>query len=149
MKDLIFPASAIALFANGIFAGFAFTENYVNIPIIKDSSDPASAICKNLDNAKTVGVIGCIVGGISHLFVYYKTKGLSSMICGISLAVLLPYTWFCMVPTNKILYQMRKEKSTDKQQAFKLVNKWNRLHWVRTIIGTGTFVLAINEYTKA
>ncbi|PWA00514.1 hypothetical protein BB558_003421 [Smittium angustum] len=146
---MIFPVSALALFENGIFTGLSYTMNLVSVPIMKASSDPLSAFCTNLEKASTIGVLTSVIGGLSHFYVYYKTGSIGSMICGIGSIIIIPYTLMFIMPTNNILTQMHREKSTDKQRVFKLVSKWNRLQWVRTIIGTGTFVLAINEYTKA
>ncbi|KAI7834708.1 hypothetical protein BX661DRAFT_175370 [Kickxella alabastrina] len=144
MVGIYYPLAS-SLFANGIFAGLGCSMNFVSVPCIRASSDPLSVFATNLKKAAKIGIITSVVGGASHLYVWYRTGNPISLFNGILSFAIVPFTILFIKPLNDTMLRMHSEKSKDSRKIAMLVDKWNSRQWVRTIAGTIVFVININQ----
>lgn len=61
------------------------------------------------------------------------------LVAGIVLVSVVPFTLVVIMPTNKRLLVLNPEK--DAEEAKMLLNRWNKLHMVRSVLGLAALIL--------
>ena len=61
------------------------------------------------------------------------------LVAGIVLVLVAPFTLIVIMPTNNRLLALNAEKDAD--EAILLLNRWNKLHLVRSVIGLSALVM--------
>ena len=64
---------------------------------------------------------------------------ISVLVAGIVLVLVAPFTLIVIMPTNKRLLALNAEK--DAQEALVLLNRWNKLHMVRSALGLVSLII--------
>lgn len=54
---------------------------------------------------------------------------------------IIPYTIIAMKPTNDHLFSIKDNEEANKVKG--IVRKWERRHWVRTVVGAIVFGMAV------
>ncbi|KAF9110750.1 hypothetical protein BGX27_005925 [Mortierella sp. AM989] len=144
-SNALLVGKVVTVASIGIFSGTALSYNTVIMPSIRKFSTNSSLaiwsetmhISKVLQSSlQATSIIGC--AGL-----YYKTKNLSYLYGAISMALILPYSYFAVAPIDKKLIAIRQSYSANgKNEGLKdndstvdyLLNRWNLLHTGRTIL---------------
>jgi uncharacterized membrane protein len=83
----------------------------------------------------SLALIGAVLGAIT----FWRLGGYAWLVGAILLFANWPYTTIAIMPTNKILMATAPEKAGPESRA--LIERWARLHAVRTVLGlTATVV---------
>lgn len=97
--------------------------------------------CRTMFSEIQVALIGASL--LSGAAVYYKTDNIQYLIPPFLLATVVPFTFAFILPVNRellgILDGTGKKNSTVEQ----LFDKWDLLHFGRTVVSTTAFVLAL------
>ena len=76
-------------------------------------------------------VILAIIGVGGAIIAYYFGRGTSTLVAGIVLATVVPWTLIVIMPINRQLLDETRTSETPETDV--LLKKWGRLHNVRTI----------------
>lgn len=145
MSHLVY-ARGISLVSNGIFAGFGACINLVSVPALKSISDPLPAFITTYKNGSKIAIINILVATGSHFYIYYKTRNIRSLWCGVFTFFSIPYTMFFMKPINDQLFALHAVHSKDNAKVHDLVSKWDRRQWLRTITSNIAFLMNVFYY---
>lgn len=89
-----------------------------------------------------LAVIGCVLG----ILAWWMTGGLAFVVGAALLLANVPWTIFCVMPTNNVLMETDSAGAGPSSRA--LIVKWNRLHAVRTLFGCAAilaFLVALSS----
>jgi hypothetical protein len=134
---------ALATIAAGIFAGAAI---YINV-----AEHPARLECGTLLAATEFGpsyrrAAGmqaslAIVGSLGAVCAWLLGAGAPWLYGGTLLFVVVPFTLVAIMGTNKRLLDPALDRASDEAQH--LLLRWGRLHAVRSVAGTASFVVFV------
>jgi hypothetical protein len=74
---------------------------------------------------------------------WFQSREPTSLIAGLLLGALIPYTMIAIFPTNKRLLDPQLDPRS--AEAARLLRKWGRLHAVRAIVGALAFALLVSR----
>lgn len=124
----------IATFCTAIFAGAALYINLVEHPA-RRSRDTSAAVIEWASSYKRatfmqapLAVIGFIAGTAVWLF----GAGLGWLVAAALIGVVIPFTFIGIMPTNHKLFTANRNVGS--AETIVLLEKWGRLHAVRTIL---------------
>jgi hypothetical protein len=80
-----------------------------------------------------------VLGFLFSLLAWWFGSDMTILIAGILLLSVAPFTLIVIMPTNRRLLVLDSEKDADEVQM--LLNRWNRLHMVRSVLGTMSLVV--------
>ncbi|KFH69423.1 hypothetical protein MVEG_04235 [Podila verticillata NRRL 6337] len=80
---------------------------------------------------------------LSGAAVYYKTDNIQYLIPPFLLAINVPFTFAFIMPVNRELFGILDGTGKKNSTVEQLLNKWDLLHFGRTVLGTTAFVLAL------
>jgi hypothetical protein len=123
----------LAFICTGLFAGAALYVNLVEHPA-RMSSDLSVALAEfrpSYKRAAVMQVILAIGGVVAAIAAYYFGNGISTLVAGIVLATVIPWTLIAMMPINRQLLDETRTSQTPDTDV--LLKKWGRLHMVRTV----------------
>lgn len=117
------------------------------VPVFLDTTNKAPQLFKEWLSMYNYGfpTLPTISIGTCALYLYTALRaralGSSWALCataGIVTVVMVPFTWLFMWPTNDTIMALEKEtrgkeKSGDFNEARRLVQKWNRTHFTRSL----------------
>jgi len=89
-----------------------------------------------------LAVIGCVLG----ILAWWMTGRLAFVVGAALLLANVPWTIFCVMPTNNVLVETDSAGAGPGSRA--LIVKWNRLHAVRTLFGCAAilaFLVALSS----
>lgn len=81
--------------------------------------------------AAVMQVILAVIGVVEALVAYYFGRGTSTLVAAIVLATVIPWTLIVIMPVNRQLLDETRTSETPGTDV--LLNKWGKLHNVRTI----------------
>ncbi|KAI8992692.1 hypothetical protein BDB01DRAFT_716734 [Pilobolus umbonatus] len=143
LTSAFYPRS-IGLFTNGLFTGLSFCMNIVAVPSIRASKDPLPVFTTVYKNASKLAIANIMVGAAANLICYYRTKDNKFLLIAALGSFSFPWTVFFIAPVNNKLFAMEKEGDHyNRRTVDDLVQKWNKLQYVRTITGTAAFLINI------
>ncbi|CAO3629944.1 unnamed protein product [Cunninghamella blakesleeana] len=145
MSHLVY-ARGISLVSNGIFAGFGVGINLVSVPALKSTSDPLPSFSITYKNGSKIAVTNILLATGSHFYIYYKTRNIRSLWCGVLTFFIIPYTLFIMKPINDQLFALQTVNSKDNNKVQDLISKWDRRQWIRTIVSNAAFLMNVFYY---
>lgn len=140
-------AGPLALVVAALFTGAALYINVAEQPARLGLDDRAllqewkPAYKRGFAMQATLAVIGCLLG----IAAWLTSRDLRWLIGGLVLVANWPYTLLAIMPTNNRLLGTPVDKAGPETRA--LIEKWGRLHAVRTAIGavaTSIFLWAMN-----
>ena len=126
-------AEIISFIFTGLFAGAALYVSLVEHPArMSNTLDVALAEFRpSYKRAAVMQVILAVVGAAGAIGAYFLGRGVSTLVAGIVLAIVIPFTFIVIMPINRqLLDETRRAQTPDTQE---LLEKWGRLHNVRTI----------------
>jgi hypothetical protein len=126
-------AEILSFIFTGLFAGAALYVSLVEHPArMSNTLDVALAEFRpSYKRAAVMQVILAVVGAAGAIGAYFLGRGVSTLVAGIVLAIVIPFTFIVIMPINRqLLDETRRAQTPDTQE---LLEKWGRLHNVRTI----------------
>ncbi len=135
----------LALIVAGLFAGAAVYINVTEQPARLGLDDHAllaewkPAYRRGFAMQASLSVVGSVLGGLA----WWQTSDWRWLLGAVVLITNWPYTFFTIMPTNNQLMAINPANASSTSRA--LIEKWGRLHAVRTALGfaaTLTFLWA-------
>ena len=80
-----------------------------------------------------------VLGFLFSLLAWWLGSNMTILIAGILLLSVAPFTLIVIMPTNRRLLVLDSEKDADEVEM--LLKRWNRLHMVRSVLGTLSLVV--------
>jgi uncharacterized membrane protein len=130
----------IAIIAAGTFAGAAVYINLVEHPA-RLSCGVQLAVTEwrpSYKRATLMQVPLALAGSLSALMSWWLDRGAVSLVGGLLLLAVVPFTLVFILPTNKRLESDDLDLRSD--EAARLLRRWGRLHAVRSILSVVAFV---------
>jgi Anthrone oxygenase len=131
----------IALLCAGVFAGAAVYVTLVEHPARLECG-PAVALAEFRPSYRRGAVVQAALAAIGLLAAvgaWALGQGVPTLVAGLSLGALIPFTLLVILPTNKRLLDSKLDPHSTEAAA--LLARWGRLHMVRAIAGVVAFVL--------
>ena len=126
-------AEILAFIFTGLFAGAALYVSLVEHPA-RMSLTLGAALAEfrpSYKRAAQMQVILSLVGAAAAVGAYFLGQGISTLVAGIVLATVIPYTLIAVKPINQQLLDETRTAQTEDTQV--LLEKWGSLHMVRTV----------------
>jgi anthrone oxygenase-like protein len=126
-------AEIVSLIFTGLFAGAALYVSLVEHPArMANTLEVALAEFRpSYKRAAVMQVILAVIGVAGAIGAYFLGRGISTLVAGIVLAIVVPFTLIVIMPINRQLLDETRTARTEDTEV--LLEKWGRLHNVRTI----------------
>ncbi len=130
---------ALATIAAGIFGGAALYINLAEHPARMECGPRLAATVFGPSYRRAaamqapLAIIG-LIAGVGAWLAGGETWWLAG---GLALGAVVPFTLLAIMPTNRRL--LASDVNRDSAEAAALLQKWARLHAVRTVLGLGAF----------
>jgi len=131
----------IATLCSALFAGAALYINVVEHPARMSCGTEAAVDewATSYRRATWMQAPLAIIGLVCAVIAWYLGSGLQWLIGGVLLGLVVPFTLFVIMPTNKRLLSVGLDKQS--AEARQLLDRWNALHGVRTLLSIMALVL--------
>jgi Domain of unknown function (DUF1772) len=137
-----------AALAAGLFAGAALYVSLVEHPA-RVSLGPRAAVSEFGPSYRRGAAMQAplsLIGALAAI-AHWATGGSAAwLIGGLALGALVPFTLLVIMPTNKRLLDERLDAGSG--EAAGLLQRWARLHAVRTVIGLAVFAEFVALLTR-
>ena len=140
-------AMFIGVLATSLFTGAALYVSWVEHPA-RMTLEPANAAKQwvpSTTRALRMQAPLAGVGVIAALGAGFMGGGAAWLIAGVLLALVLPVTLVLLAPTNHMLLEPPRELSA--REIVELLEKWGRLHMIRSALGSAATLLMLWEMT--
>ena len=136
----------LAILACGIFAGAAIYINVVEHPARMSCgiSVAATEWAPSYKRATVMQAPLAVSGFVFAVTAWLAGAGVWWLIGGTLLGAVVPFTLMVIMPTNKQLLSATLDKGSD--EARRLLNNWNRLHAVRSVLSTLALVIFLLNF---
>jgi hypothetical protein len=133
----------VAVLGSGLFAGAAVYINLVEHPArVQCGTELAVAeFGPSYHRATFLQVSLAITGFVAGTGAWISGHGLGWLVGGVVLGSVIPFTLLVILPTNKRLLDPGLDRKS--QLASDLLNRWARLHAVRSALSLGAFLLFV------
>jgi uncharacterized membrane protein len=131
----------VATFASGIFAGAALYINLVEHPA-RLSCGVQMAMTEwrpSYRRGTLMQVPLALIGSLSAVVSWWLDGGRVWLVGGLLLLLNIPFTLVVILPTNKRLES--KELDLRSEEAERLLQRWGRLHAVRSLLSGAAFLV--------
>jgi Domain of unknown function (DUF1772) len=131
----------IATLCCALFAGAALYINLVEHPA-RVSCGTELAVTEwapSYKRATWMQVPLAVIGFVSATSAWLAGSGIAWVAGGVLLALVVPFTLLAIMPTNKRLLSTALDKRSE--EARELLDRWNALHGVRTMLSLLALVL--------
>jgi anthrone oxygenase-like protein len=131
----------VATFASGIFAGAAVYVNLVEHPARFSCGVPL-AVTEWRPSYKRGTLMQAplaVIGSVSAFISWWFERSLPWLLGGVLLLLIIPFTLVVILPTNKRLES--QELDLHSEEAGLLLQRWGRLHAVRSILSGAAFLI--------
>src|SRR5262245_5656675 len=128
-------AETAAVFCTGLFAGAAVYVGLVEHPA-RIECGPESGIKQFASGYRKAAAMQASLAMLSFLFsiwAWYLNHNRTILIAGFIVFLAIPFTLLVILPTNKRMVDPTLDKSSDEARG--LLVKWERLHFVRMMLG--------------
>jgi hypothetical protein len=134
----------LATFCGALFAGAAVYINVVEHPARMSCGAEAAAAewMPSYKRATWMQAPLAVVGFVCAVVAWLAGSSVWFLIGGVALALVVPFTLVVIMPTNRRLMSVLKRDSRETRE---LLDRWNRLHAVRSALG----VLALVSFLAA
>ncbi|MGH8709892.1 MAG: DUF1772 domain-containing protein [Burkholderiales bacterium] len=136
----------VATLACGIFAGAAIYINAVEHPARMSCGTIVAATewASSYKRATLMQAPLAVFGFLFALIAWFAGAGLWWLIGGVLLGLVVPFTILVIMPVNKRLLASNLYKGSE--EARQLLEKWNRLHAVRSVLGALALVIFLLNF---
>ncbi len=134
-------AEIISFICTGLFAGAALYVSVVEHPA-RMANTLVVALAEfrpSYKRAAAMQVILAVAGAAGAVGAYFLGRGISTLVAGIVLATVIPFTLIVMMPINRQLLDETRTAQTPDTEV--LLEKWGSLHNVRTVAGLLALVI--------
>lgn len=128
-------AEIVSFVFTGLFAGAALYVSLVEHPA-RMANTLGIALAEfrpSYKRASVMQVTLATLGVAGAVGAYFLGRGVSTLVAGIVLATVVPYTLIVIMPVTRQLLDETRTARTDDTEV--LLEKWGKLHNVRTIAG--------------
>ena len=139
----------IATVCAGLFAGAALYVTFVEHPARLECG-PALAATQfgpSYRRATVMQASLAAVGLVAATVAWAQGRGLQVLAGGLLLGLVIPYTLLVILPTNNRLLDPGLDRASPTAQ--RLLEHWGRLHAVRTVAGTASFLILVHHLARA
>lgn len=123
----------ISFIFTGLFAGVALYISFVEQPA-RLGSAPEVALAEwrfSFKRAAILQIVLVTIGVLSAIAAFYSGRGVSVLVAGILLAIVMAWTLIAVMPVNRQLLDPARTSTTPDTDV--LLKKWGKLHMIRTI----------------
>jgi hypothetical protein len=134
-------AEILSFVFTGLFAGAALYVSLVEHPA-RMANTLGVALAEFRPSYKRAAVMQATLaaaGAVAAIGAYFLGRGVSTLVAGIVLATVIPFTLIVIMPINRQLLDETRTARTDDTEV--LLEKWGKLHNVRTIAGLLALVI--------
>ena len=138
-----FALEFVASFCTAIFAGASLYINLVEHPARMECG-PALATAEfgpSYRRATLMQASLAVVAFLTATGAWWLHAGRAWLVAGILMGAVVPFTLIVILPTNKKLLDPSLDKSSE--SARNLLQKWGRLHAVRTVLSLAALVVLL------
>lgn len=134
-------AEIVSFVFTGLFAGAALYVSLVEHPArMANTLGVALAEFRpSYKRASVMQVTLAVLGVAGAIGAYFLGRGISTLVAGIVLATVVPFTLIVIMPITRQLLDDTRTARTDDTEV--LLEKWGKLHNVRTIAGLLALVI--------
>jgi len=133
----------VSTLAAGLFAGAAIYVTVVEHPA-RVSCGTDLAVREFAPSYKrgtimqaSLALVGCVTGVIGG----WQSNDVASTVAALLLGAVVPFTLVVILPTNKRLLDAGLDAHGD--EASRLLNRWGRLHAVRSVLSAAAFLILV------
>jgi hypothetical protein len=133
----------LATIATGLFAGAALYISAVEQPA-RMSCGSAVALLEwrpSYQRAAMMQASLAIIGALMALVCWQQGAGRGWLVAGLAIGAVVPFTLLVIAPTNQRLFD--ESLKEDSAEAVALLERWGRLHAVRTCLGLAAFAIEL------
>jgi anthrone oxygenase-like protein len=134
-------AEVLSFIFTGLFAGAALYVSLVEHPA-RMSNTLAVALAEFRPSYMRAAVMQAtlaVAGAAAAIGAYFLGRGVSTLVAGIVLGTVVPFTLIVVMPVNRqLLDETRTAQTLDTDV---LLKKWARLHNIRTVAGLLALVI--------
>ena len=137
---MITAVQFIAALSTTLFAGASIYINFVEHPARMgcDTKTAATVWAPSYKRATVMQASLAIIGFLSGLAVGILSGGVMWLVGALFIGLVVPFTFIAIMPTNKQLLMPGRDLTSNETRA--LLEKWNRLHAVRSVL---SFIAAV------
>jgi hypothetical protein len=131
----------IATLSAGLFTGASVYINLVEHPA-RVSCGTALAVTEfapSYKRATIMQVTLAILSFLSAAAAWFMGSGINWLVGGILIVLVIPFTAIVILPTNKQLLDPSLDKNSE--YAYQLLNRWGKLHAVRSILSLTSVII--------
>lgn len=134
----------IATLAAGIFFGAAAYVNLVKHPARISCGVPLAVTHwrPSYKRGTLMQAPLALIGSLSALTAWWFEKSPAWLVGGLLLLLIVPFTLVVILPTNKRLES--QELDLNSQEARRLMERWGRLHGIRSILSGVAFLIFVS-----
>jgi uncharacterized membrane protein len=139
----------VATVCAGIFAGAAIYITLVEHPA-RVSCGTALALREFAPSYRRATIMQAalaIVGLLSALEAWSRTWAPELLVGGLALGIVVPFTLVVIAPTNRRL--LAAELDPESAEAAQLLQRWGRLHAVRSVLSAVAFLILVLYVMRA
>ena len=126
-------AEILSFIFTGLFAGAALYISLVEHPA-RMANTLAVALAEFRPSYRKAAVMQAslaVAGAVAAIGAYFLGRGISTLVAGIVLGTVVPFTLIIVMPVNRqLLDETRTAQTLDTDV---LLKKWGRLHNIRTV----------------
>jgi len=131
----------LALVSTGIFAGAALYISVVEHPVrtILETQAAATQWAPSYKRATWMQAPLAIVGLLSGTLACFLGGGIGWLVGALLIGAVVPVTFKIIMPTNQMLLEPGRDLNSPETRA--LLNRWGRLHLIRSGLSMAAFAL--------
>jgi len=139
--DFVATAKLAAGLCGGLFAGAAVYISLVEHParMACGTELAATEFGPSYRRAAVMQATLAIVGTVAAIFAWLAGEGTMWLVGGALLGAVVPFTLLAILPTNKRLLDLARDRSSDETRL--LLVRWGRLHEVRSVLSSAAVLI--------
>ena len=134
----------VATLAAGVFFGAALYVNLVEHPARISCGVPLAVTewRPSYKRGTLMQVPLALIGSLSAFIAWWLERSPAWLIGGLLLLLVIPFSLVVIFPTNKLLE--RQELDLNSEEAGRLLQRWARLHGIRSILSGVAFLIFVS-----
>jgi Domain of unknown function (DUF1772) len=139
----------VALLAAALFAGAALYINLVEHParMLLDTKSAALEWAPSYARATRMQAPLAVLSLVTGLASWLRGAGIGWAVAAVLIGAVVPFTLLGIMPTNKALLESGRDLNSLQTRA--LLNRWARLHAVRTALSMAASILYVYLAVRA